>query len=89
MCVRPINEYRTNHRDNVANWIEPSNLLEELPFNFRTQVVIFAFSRMIKDIKLLKIDANFTATIVTKFKILKLRPKEILYRQEDPASEGN
>lgn len=72
----------------MYNWIEPENLLEELPTNLRTQLTLFAFSKMIKDIKLLKIDANFTASIVTKCKLIKLRPKEILYREEDPSVEG-
>ena len=43
---------------------------------------------MIKNIGLLQIDANFTAKILTHLKLLKLKQREILYRQDDPAMES-
>lgn len=64
-------------------------MLKELPANLRTSLLLYSYYAMIKNIRLLQIDANFTAALVTHIKVLKLKEKEILYREDDPAEESN
>ncbi len=62
-------------------------MLTELPSNLRTGLLLYSYYNMIKNISLLQIDANFTAKILTHLKLLKLKQREILYREDDPSME--
>ncbi len=79
---------RLNHKENVYYWMDPTEMLKELPANLRTSLLLYSYYAMIKNIRLLQIDANFTAALVTQLKVLKLKEKEILYREEDPSEES-
>ena len=43
---------------------------------------------MIKNILILQIDATFTASLLLHGRLLKLKPNEVLYRQDDVANES-
>ena len=62
-------------------------MLKQLPANIRTSLLLFSYYPMIKNIKILQLDANFTAALLFHLKLVKLKNKEILYREEDPAEE--
>lgn len=79
---------RINHRDNVYTWLDPQELLKELPTNLRSHLILFSYAKLIRNIRLLKIDPNFTATICPYLKILTLRTDEMIYRQDDPSMES-
>lgn len=68
--------------------MDPQDLIEDLPQNLRQSLLLYTYYPMIQSLKLLQLDANFTAAIVTELKLLKLIKNEILYREEDPAQEG-
>ncbi len=44
---------------------------------------------MIRNIKLLQEDGNFTSKIISDLKMLKLAKNEILYREEESSEESN
>jgi CRP-like cAMP-binding protein len=62
-------------------------MLKQLPANIRTSLLLFSYYPMIKNIKILQLDANFTAALLSHLKLVRLKNKEILYRQEDPSEE--
>ena len=78
-----------NHKENVYYWMDPQESLKELPANLKTSLLLYSYYGMIKNIRLLQLDANFTASILTHLKLLKLKKGETLYRQDDPSEEGN
>jgi len=67
--------------------MDPQESLKELPANLKTSLLLYSYYGMIKNIRLLQLDANFTASILTHLKLLKLKKGETLYRQDDPAEE--
>jgi len=77
-----------NHKENIFYWIDPSDLLQDLPHNLRQSFLLYTYYPMVNTIKLFKMDANFTVSIVTHLKLLKLKKFEILYREDDPSQES-
>eukprot|EP01017_Pseudomicrothorax_dubius_P021634 TRINITY_DN2328_c0_g2_i4.p1 TRINITY_DN2328_c0_g2~~TRINITY_DN2328_c0_g2_i4.p1 ORF type:complete len:833 (+),score=237.86 TRINITY_DN2328_c0_g2_i4:185-2683(+) len=82
-----VRYFELNHRENIYSWIDPNNIIGELPSNLRRELLYSAFYRFIENIPLFQRDANFTALIIPHMKVLKLNTREILYREEDPAEE--
>ncbi len=62
-------------------------MLKQLPANIRTSLLLFSYYPMIRNIKRLQLDANFTAALLFHLKLVKLKNKEILYREDDPSEE--
>ena len=56
--------------------------------NLRTKVLLFSYYEVIKNILILQIDATFTASLLLHGRLLKLKPNEVLYRQDDVANES-
>jgi len=79
--------FELNHKENVYYWMDPQESLKELPANLKTSLLLYSYYGMIKNIRLLQLDANFTASILTHLKLLKLKKGETLYRQDDPSEE--
>lgn len=73
----------------MLHWIDPNSVVKGLPMNLRTKVLLFSYYELIKNILILQIDATFTASLLLHAKLLKLKPNEILYRQDDVANESN
>jgi len=63
-------------------------MLKGLPMSIRTKLLLFSYYSIIKNIKILQIDATFTASLLTHIKLLRLKKDEILYRQDDLANES-
>ena len=72
----------------MYHWMDPQETLNELPANLKTSLLLYSYYGMIKNIKLLQTDANFTASLIPHLKLLKIKKGETLYRKEDPAEEG-
>jgi len=68
--------------------MDPHENLNELPSNLKTSLLLYSYYGMIKNIKLLQMDANFTASLLTRLKLMKIKKGETLYREGDPAEEG-
>ena len=79
--------YELNHKENVYYWIDPSDLLTCLPTPLKKHLLFHSYYPMIQDVHLLKMDLNFTISILLHLKVLKLAKLEILYREDDPAAE--
>jgi len=86
--LEPIPLYRLNHKENIFYWIDPHDLLQDLPQNLRQSFLLYTYYPMINTIKLFKLDANFTVEIAPHLKLLKLKIFEILYREDDPSEES-
>lgn len=50
--------------------------------------MIFSYYSLINNIRLLQVDANFTAALVANFKLLRLVEGETLYREDDLSTES-
>lgn len=81
--------FEINHKENIYYWIDSNHLLDQLPANLRTSLLLFSYYAMIKNISILQYDANFTAAIIVHFKLIKLKKKELVYREDDPPEESN
>lgn len=80
---------RLNFKENVYYWIDPNDTWCSLPSFLKNNVLLIAYHPMIQHIKLLNIDVNFAVAIVLHLKVLKLKKREILYREDDPSEESN
>lgn len=80
--------FRLNHKENICHWVDPKDMLKGLPMSIRTKILLFSYYSIIKNIKILQIDATFTASLLTHIKLLRLKKDEVLYRQDDLANES-
>lgn len=79
---------RINHKENVCHWADPNDTMKDLPANLKTSVLLYSYYGLITNIKLLQVDANFTAALLVHLKLMKLKDEELLYREDDPPHEG-
>jgi CRP-like cAMP-binding protein len=48
---------------------------------------MICYNSLVETVNLLKIDKNFTATLLPHLNFLEVLPGEIIYRQDDPATD--
>ncbi|CAD8184026.1 unnamed protein product [Paramecium pentaurelia] len=79
--------YRNNYLKNVYTSLDPKKLIQELPSQLRNELLMICYKYLIDSVSLLKIDNNFTATILPHLNFLEVHPGEIIYREDDPPTD--
>ena len=79
---------RLNHKEKIYHGVDPKGILSHLPINLKTSLLLFSYYGLIKNVRLLQINPNFTASLIVDFKLLRLKKGEVLYRMDDPSEEG-
>ncbi|CAK89996.1 unnamed protein product (macronuclear) [Paramecium tetraurelia] len=79
--------YRNNYLKNVYTSLDPKKLIQELPSQLRNELLMICYKYLIESVTLLKIDNNFTATILLHLNFLEVHPGEIIYREDDPPTD--
>ncbi|CAD8104476.1 unnamed protein product [Paramecium sonneborni] len=79
--------YRNNYLKNVYTSLDPKKFIQELPSQLRNELLMICYKYLIDSVCLLKIDNNFTATILPHLNFLEAHPEEIIYRQDDPPTD--
>lgn len=72
----------------IYHWADPDDQLKNLPITLKNSLLLYSYYDLIKDIRVLQIDKDFTASLLLHFKLLRLNKGEILYREDDPAHES-
>ena len=80
--------FELNHKENMVHYVDPNDTLKNLPASLRKSLLLYSYYSLIKNISILHIDTNFTASLIPHFKLQRLNEGEILYREDDNASEG-
>ena len=81
--------FEISHKENICNWGDPHGHLRDLPANLKTSLLLYSYYGLIKNIKLLQVDPNFTASLLLNFKLCQFQEGDMIYREDDPAYEGN
>lgn len=79
--------YRNNYLKNVYSSLDPKKLIQELPSQIRNELLMICYQYLINAVNILTIDKNFTATLLPHLNFLEVHPGEIIYRQDDPATD--
>ncbi|KAM3146799.1 hypothetical protein pb186bvf_000953 [Paramecium bursaria] len=79
--------YRNNYLKNVYSSLDPKKLILELPSQIRNDLLLICYKFLVDSVALLKIDKNFTSTLLPHLNFLEVQPGEIIYRQDDPPTD--
>jgi len=69
-------------------WSDPHENLKGLPVSLKTTLLLYSYYDLIKNIRILQVDPNFTASLLPYFKLQKLHKEEIVYREDDLSHES-
>ena len=72
----------------MYHWVDSKQFLKGLPIGLKTNLLLFSYYSLIKDTKILQVNANFTAALLVHLKIFQMNAHETLYREDDPANES-
>jgi len=79
--------FEISHKENICNWGDPNGHLRGLPASLKTSLLLYSYYGLIKNIKLLQVDPNFTASLLLHFKLCQFQEGDMIYREDDPAYE--
>lgn len=59
-----------------------------MPVDLKNELIHTCYSDIVKNLKIMNYDKNFTSQLITNLYCMRLNENDILYRQNDPSEES-